>query len=110
VSTPLPPPANGRILYDVYGREKPGGPVTHLGTLEAPDEDLAGLYASQLFARRGECHGLHVEARAKQQSAPSYERVLEHHSLRSASSQSPQKRASKQAENRDEGKKGHAHL
>lgn len=110
MSTPPPPTAKDRVLYDVYGREKPGAPVTHLGTLEAPDEELAGLYASQLFARRGECHGLHVEARAKQQAAPSYERVLEHHSLRSASSHSPQKRASKAEEKRDEGKKGHAHL
>ncbi|WP_225414631.1 hypothetical protein [Stigmatella hybrida] len=110
MSTSPLPAANGRVLYDVYGREKPGAPVMHLGTLEAPDEELAGLYASQLFARRGECHGLYVEARTKQQTAPSYERVLEHHSLRNASSHSPHKRAPKSEEKRAEGKKGHAHL
>lgn len=84
--------ARGRTLYDVFGRAKPGAPITHLGSLEAPDAELASLYASQLFARRGEQQDLYVEARTRQHAAPCYERVLEHHALRDAASHSAPRR------------------
>ena len=93
---PGKPTAQGRTLYDVFGRAKPGAPVTHLGSLEAPDDELARLYASQLFSRRGEQHDLHVEARTQQQAAPAYERVLDHHALRDGASLSAQRRLARE--------------
>jgi len=92
MNAPGSPTAQGRTLYDVFGREKPGAPVTHLGSLEAPDAELALLYACQLFSRRGEQQDLHVEARTRQQPVPAYERVLGHHALRDGATHSARRR------------------
>jgi 1,2-phenylacetyl-CoA epoxidase PaaB subunit len=96
MNAPGRPSAQDRTLYDVFGRAKPGAPVTHLGSLEAPDAELARLYACQLFARRGEQQDLHVEARTQQQPVPSYVRVLDHHALRDGASHSARRRMARE--------------
>lgn len=96
MSTPGRPSAQNRTLYDVFGREVPGAPITHLGSLEAPDAELARLYAYQLFSRRGEQQDLHVEAHELRQSVPTYERVLDHHALRDGATHSARRRMARE--------------
>lgn len=96
MSAPRSPSAQNRVLYDVFGREMPGAPITHLGSLEAPDAELARLYAYQLFARRGEQQDLHIEAHAQRQPVASYERVLDHHALRDGATHSARRRMARE--------------
>ena len=70
-------------MYDVFGRAKPGAQLHHLGSLSATDEHLAQLYASQLFARRGENVGLVIAPREPRFQVGAYARVLKEHALRS---------------------------
>jgi 1,2-phenylacetyl-CoA epoxidase PaaB subunit len=76
--------SNGEGLFDVFGRPEPGKPSTHLGSVAAPDEELARLYATQLFGRRGENHDITVAVRGQALPAQPYARVFEHHAFRSA--------------------------
>jgi 1,2-phenylacetyl-CoA epoxidase PaaB subunit len=69
-------------MYDVFGRAKPGAQLHHLGSLSADDEHLAQLYASQLFARRGENVDLVIAPREHLLQVGAYARVLNEHALR----------------------------
>ena len=51
-------------VYEVFGRPVSGKPAAHLGSLVADDDELAGLYANQIFGRRGENQDIAVVARA----------------------------------------------
>jgi ring-1,2-phenylacetyl-CoA epoxidase subunit PaaB len=49
--------------YEVFRRERDARPLEHAGSLEAPDDRLATVYARQIFGRRGESELLWVVAR-----------------------------------------------
>jgi len=49
--------------YEVFRRERGAAPLQHAGSLEAPDDALAALYARQIFARRGDTEMLWVVPR-----------------------------------------------
>jgi len=72
-------------VYDVFGRSKRGAQSVRLGSLAAPDDQLALLYATQLFGRRGEHVDIYVGRGERLAIATerAYQRVFEHHALRS---------------------------
>ena len=41
-------------VYEVFRREKVGGPMVHAGSVTATSDDLALIYARESFGRRGE--------------------------------------------------------
>ena len=49
--------------YEVFRRAKHSEPLEHAGSVEAPDDQLAVLYARQVFGRRGESETLWVVPR-----------------------------------------------
>jgi ring-1,2-phenylacetyl-CoA epoxidase subunit PaaB len=49
--------------YEVFRREKHAEPLEHAGSVEAPDDALAVIYARQVFGRRGESETLWVVPR-----------------------------------------------
>ena len=49
--------------YEVFRREQAAEPLEHAGSLEAPDDQLAPVYARQVFGRRGESETLWVVPR-----------------------------------------------
>ncbi len=49
--------------YEVFRRERAAQPLEHAGSVEAPDDALALLYARQVFGRRGESETLWVVPR-----------------------------------------------
>ena len=51
--------------YEVFRRERAGEPLEHAGSVEAPDDALAVVYARQVFGRRGESETLWVVPRAQ---------------------------------------------
>jgi ring-1,2-phenylacetyl-CoA epoxidase subunit PaaB len=50
-------------VYEVFRQEREGEPMTHAGSLLAPDDDLARQYARDIFSRRNEALRLWVVAR-----------------------------------------------
>jgi phenylacetate-CoA oxygenase PaaH subunit len=50
-------------VYEVFRQEKEGAPMQHAGNLLAPDPDLAGHYARELYGRRQESVRLWVVPR-----------------------------------------------
>jgi ring-1,2-phenylacetyl-CoA epoxidase subunit PaaB len=50
-------------VYEVFRQERPGDPMTHSGSLLAPDDELARQYARDLFSRRSEALRLWVVPR-----------------------------------------------
>ncbi len=50
-------------VYEVFRREREGGPMQHAGNLLAPDPELARHYAREFYGRRGESHRLWIVAR-----------------------------------------------
>jgi ring-1,2-phenylacetyl-CoA epoxidase subunit PaaB len=50
-------------VYEVFYQSRPGDPMTHCGSLQAPDDDLALQYARDVFSRRNESLRLWVVAR-----------------------------------------------
>lgn len=51
-------------VYEVFRREKVGGPMVHAGSVTATSDDLALIYARESFGRRGESQELWVVPRA----------------------------------------------
>ena len=47
-------PGRGRLIYEVFRRERKGQPFQHAGSLPAPDAAFAELYAREQYGRRGE--------------------------------------------------------
>jgi phenylacetate-CoA oxygenase PaaH subunit len=50
-------------VYEVFRREKPGGPMIHAGNVTAASDDLALIYAREVFGRRGESEELWIVPR-----------------------------------------------
>ena len=46
--------------YEVFKQERDGGPFRNVGSVHAPDAELALLAARDVFARRPACHSLWV--------------------------------------------------
>ena len=46
--------------YEVFKQEREGGPFRNVGSVHAPDAELALLNARDVFARRPACHALWV--------------------------------------------------
>jgi ring-1,2-phenylacetyl-CoA epoxidase subunit PaaB len=59
------PTANEHRLevWEVFRRERPGDPMVHGGSVMAPDAELAGHYAREMFGRRQESERLWVVRR-----------------------------------------------
>jgi len=55
---------DGLEAWEVFRRERPGDSMQHAGSVLAPDPALAGHYAREMFARRGESLRLWVVRRA----------------------------------------------
>src|SRR5919197_3713007 len=51
-------------IFEVFRQEKEGGPMTHGGSLLAPDAELAAHYAREFYGRRQESVRLWVVPRA----------------------------------------------
>jgi phenylacetate-CoA oxygenase PaaH subunit len=51
-------------VYEVFRREREGGPMQHAGNLLAPDLELAGHYAREFYGRRQESVRLWVAPRS----------------------------------------------
>ena len=46
------------IVYEVFRRERAGSPMLHAGSIAAPDERFAEIYAREQYGRRGESEAL----------------------------------------------------
>ncbi len=58
-------PTDGRLEpWEVFRQERDGAPMTHGGSVMAPDAELATHYARELFGRRQESVRLWVVRRA----------------------------------------------
>jgi len=51
-------------VFEVFRREREGGPMQHAGNLLAPDPELAAHYAREFYGRRQESTRLWVVRRA----------------------------------------------
>jgi ring-1,2-phenylacetyl-CoA epoxidase subunit PaaB len=51
-------------IYEVFSRQKEGGPMTHAGSVAAESPELALIYAREVYGRRGESLALWVAPRA----------------------------------------------
>jgi ring-1,2-phenylacetyl-CoA epoxidase subunit PaaB len=51
-------------VYEVFRREREGGPMQHAGNLLAPDPELAVHYAREFYGRRQESVRLWIVPRA----------------------------------------------
>jgi phenylacetate-CoA oxygenase PaaH subunit len=51
-------------VYEVFRREREGGPMQHAGNLLAPDPELATHYAREFYGRRQESVRLWIVPRA----------------------------------------------
>ena len=63
--------------YEVFRREKHAAPLEHAGSVEAPDDALALVYARQVFGRRGESELLWVVPRSAILATPGPERSFD---------------------------------
>jgi len=45
-------------VYEVFRRERPGAAMQHAGSIAAPDERFAEIYAREQYGRRGESDAL----------------------------------------------------
>ena len=45
-------------VWEVFRRERAGSPMQHAGSIAAPDERFAEIYAREQYGRRGESEGL----------------------------------------------------
>jgi ring-1,2-phenylacetyl-CoA epoxidase subunit PaaB len=63
--------------YEVFRRAKAAEPLEHAGSVEAPDDQLALLYARQVYGRRGESETLWVVPRAAVMVTPGPEPSLD---------------------------------
>jgi ring-1,2-phenylacetyl-CoA epoxidase subunit PaaB len=51
-------------VYEVFRRDKAGAPMVHAGSVTATSDDLALIYAREVYGRRGESLALWVVPRA----------------------------------------------
>jgi phenylacetate-CoA oxygenase PaaH subunit len=60
-----PPSSSGRsrVIYEVFRQERRGQPFQHAGSLEAPDERYAEIYARDFYGRRNESIALWIVPR-----------------------------------------------
>ena len=63
--------------YEVFRRNRHAEPLQHAGSVEAPDDALALVYARQVFGRRGESELLWVVPRDAIQVTPGPEPALD---------------------------------
>ena len=57
---------DGRLeAWEVFRRERPGDPMVHGGSVLAPDAELAGHYAREMYGRRQESERLWIVRRAE---------------------------------------------
>ena len=47
-----------RQVFEVFRRERPGAAMQHAGSIVAPDERFAEIYAREQYGRRGESDAL----------------------------------------------------
>ncbi len=45
-------------VYEVFRRERAGAPMQHAGSIAAPDDRFAEIYAREQYGRRGESDAL----------------------------------------------------
>jgi ring-1,2-phenylacetyl-CoA epoxidase subunit PaaB len=50
-------------VYEVFRRERAGSPMQHAGSIVAPDERFAEIYAREQYGRRGESEALWLVSR-----------------------------------------------
>ena len=62
-ATSAPRPTSRLEPWEVFRQEKDGDPMTHGGSVMAPDEELAVHYAREMYGRRGESVRLWVVRR-----------------------------------------------
>ena len=53
------------MVYEVFRRERAGQPFAHAGSVSAPDERFAELYAREQYGRRQESVALWLVPRAE---------------------------------------------
>jgi ring-1,2-phenylacetyl-CoA epoxidase subunit PaaB len=46
------------LVWEVFRRERAGSPMQHAGSVTAPDERFAEIYAREQYGRRGESEAL----------------------------------------------------
>ena len=51
------------MIYEVFRQERKGQPFQHAGTVEAPNQEFADVYAREQYGRRGESAALWVAPR-----------------------------------------------
>jgi len=52
------------VIYEVFRQERKGQPFQHAGSIEAPDDHFADVYAREQYGRRGESAALWIVPRA----------------------------------------------
>jgi phenylacetate-CoA oxygenase PaaH subunit len=52
-----------RVIYEVFRQERKGQPFQHAGSVEAPNDEFADVYAREQYGRRGESTALWVVPR-----------------------------------------------
>jgi ring-1,2-phenylacetyl-CoA epoxidase subunit PaaB len=52
------------LVFEVFRRERAGAPMQHAGSIAAPDERFAEIYAREQYGRRGESEALWLVPRA----------------------------------------------
>ena len=62
-ATSVAPDGHRLEAWEVFRRERPGDPMVHGGSVMAPDAELAGHYAREMFGRRQESERLWVVRR-----------------------------------------------
>ncbi len=51
------------MIYEVFRQEKKGAAFAHAGSVEAPNNDFADVYAREQYGRRGESTSLWIVPR-----------------------------------------------
>ena len=54
----------GRVIWEVFRRDRAGAPFEHAGSVEAPDAEFAEAWAREQYGRRGESVALWLVPRA----------------------------------------------
>jgi ring-1,2-phenylacetyl-CoA epoxidase subunit PaaB len=62
---PAAPDVAAPDVYEVFRQDKEAAPMQHVGSVRAPDAEMAGHYARDLYGRRQEAIRLWVVARAE---------------------------------------------
>jgi phenylacetate-CoA oxygenase PaaH subunit len=61
-----------RVIFEIFRQERKGQPFQHAGSLEAPDERFAEIYAREQFGRRGESEALWLAPRESLQEVEGF--------------------------------------